>query len=322
MKIITDLRQLNSPFRRPVAATIGIFDGVHLGHQRCLKIVRERAKRIGGISVVVTFDPHPRRVLGLIGAPPLLVSLKHRLALIENAGIDVTCVLNFNEAFSRHDPESFVRNIIVGKLHAVYVIIGSGFRFGNDQSGDIKFLERIGKRYGFGVKAVPLVRAGGRPVSSTRIRDSIIHGRLKEAALLLGRPVSILGTVIKGAGIGRRLGYPTANINPHHEAIPPCGVYAVYAVLGGKKHKGILNIGFRPTFNRIKKRVLARTQTGQPGDRVPSIEVHILGLNKSIYGREIEVQFMKRLRDEMRFKNKEKLISQIRIDERDASVVL
>jgi len=306
MKIITNLKQLTEKFRRPVV-TIGIFDGVHLGHRKILRKTVEKAMHLKGTSIVVTFDPHPRRVLDIIGAPPLLVSLKHRLNLIRKEGIDAACVLNFNEMLAGHTAAEFVKKVLVKKLGAHTVIIGSDFRFGRSKKGDIGLLRRLGREFNFTVIGVPLLNIGRSPVSSTRIRALIMAGKLKEASRLLGRPVSVLGTVVKGNRRGRLLGYPTANINPHHEAIPPSGVYAVYAEFAGKRYKGILNIGRRPTFS------------GNGAE--PTIEAHIFGFNKNIYGKDIEVIFIKRLREEKRFRGKEELVKQIRIDEQRAFMV-
>ncbi|MBI4335661.1 MAG: bifunctional riboflavin kinase/FAD synthetase [Candidatus Omnitrophica bacterium] len=308
MRIITNLKRLNKTFKNPVVA-IGIFDGAHLGHKKILRRAVREAARIKGQSIVVTFNPHPRRVLDMIGAPPLLVSLRHRLNLIGKEGIDVICVLNFNEVFARYDAGEFVKRILVDKIGARTVIVGSNFRFGSNKRGDVKLLKAMGESLNFSVISVPLLRINSRPVSSTAIRNLITRGRLRVAQGLLGRPVSVLGTVVKGTARGRLLGYPTANINPHHEAIPPSGVYAVYAAVGRARYKGILNIGRRPTFENA-------------GLAEPTIEVHLFGFHKDIYGRAIEVFFVKKLRDEKRFPSKELLVKQIRIDEHSADVIL
>ncbi|MCX5716668.1 MAG: riboflavin biosynthesis protein RibF [Candidatus Omnitrophica bacterium] len=284
MRIITNLKQLNRQFRRPVVA-IGIFDGVHLGHKKILKAVKKEAGAKKGTSVVLTFNPHPKKVLDLI----------------------VACVLDFNTAFAAHKAQDFVKDILVKRLGVDTVIIGSDFRFGRNKTGDIKLLKALGGKYGFSVKGIPFFKAGNAAVSSTRIRSAVIKGRFKEAQKLLGRPVSILGTVVKGSGRGKFLGCPTANIKAHHEAIPPKGIYAVYVMYKGKKHKGVLNIGLRPTFEERAN---------------PVIEAHIFGFSGDIYGKDIEVVFIKKLRREKRFSKKEELIKQIKIDERNANMLL
>jgi len=310
MRTITDLRQLKGQFKKPVV-TIGIFDGVHIGHRRIIRKVVEEAKRINGTSVVVTFDPHPARLLDIIGAPPLLVSVRHRLSLIEAEGVDLAVVVNFSKAFASHTAEGFIKKILVSKIDAHSVIIGTGFRFGKKQRGSIKLLRSFGKKYGFFANEVRLFKHRAKAVSSTRIRSLITKGKLVESSRLLGRPVSVLGTVMRGSRRGRLLGYPTANINPHHEAIPPSGVYAVYAMHKGKRYKGILNIGVRPTFH-------GRHEV----DCEPTIEVHLINFNNKIYGQDIEVIFVRKIRDEKRFKTKEGLIKQIKIDEHRANMVL
>lgn len=311
MRIITNLSLPGKKLKNPVVA-IGIFDGIHRGHKKLLRRVIEAARLIKGTSVVVTFDPHPSNILDMIGAAPLLVSLKHRLHLIAAEGIDAAYVLNFNKTLARYTAPEFVKKILVKKIGARAVIIGSDFRFGKDKKGDIGLLESMGKKFGFSVEEVPLFGVGPKPVSSTRIRGLISSGRLKEASRLLGRPVSVLGTVIRGSKRGRILGYPTANINPHHETIPPSGVYAVYAMFNKKRYKGILNIGFRPTFNKDHR----------PPQKEPVIEVHLFGFDKGIYGKDIEVIFTRKLREEKRFSGREALVKQIRIDEHAANVLL
>jgi riboflavin kinase / FMN adenylyltransferase len=307
MRIITNLRQIKRRFKRPVVA-IGIFDGVHLGHKQILKMVSRKARRINGTSVAITFNPHPAKILDLIGAPPLLVSLKHRIQLIKNERLDVAIVLNFNATFSRYDARVFVEKVLVKKLGLCHIIIGRDFGFGKNKTGDINLLRSLGRRHGFAAEEAPLLKIGSRPVSSTRIRALIMKGDLPKAARCLGRPVSVLGTVVKGSKRGRLLGFPTANINPHHEVIPPSGVYAVRVVIGFARYNGILNIGTRPTFREK--------------DHEPTIEAHIFGFKGNLYNKDIEVIFIKRIRGEKRFKNKEELISQIRIDEHSALMVL
>ncbi len=311
MRIITNLRHLHRQFKKPIV-TIGIFDGVHRGHKKILRKVIREARRIGGTGIVITFSPHPSRVLDMIAPPPLLVSLKHRLRLISDEGLDAACVINFNEMFARRRARDFIKDVLVKRIGARGIVIGSEFRFGKGQKGDINLLKRLGKEFGFYAEGVPLLKIGSAPVSSTRIRRLITGGKLNAAARLLGRPVSILGTVVKGKARGRMLGFPTANIDLHHEAIPPSGVYAVYAMLEGKRYKGVLNIGFRPTFKRAG---------GERGIE-PTVEVHISGFNKNIYGKDIEVIFAKKLRPEKKFPGECGLIKQIRIDERNALMVL
>jgi len=306
MKVITNLRHLRKKFTRPVVG-IGIFDGVHLGHKRILDKVTGCARRLKGTSLIITFNPHPAGLLDTIGAPPLLISLKHRLKLFEERGVDVVCVLNFTREFSGCGAADFIKKVLINKIGARCVVIGRDFKFGRNKEGDMQLLRQMGDRYGFRVIGMPLFKVGGETVSSTRIRRLVMAGKLNKAKRFLGRPVSILGTVVRGSRRGRLLGYPTANINPHHEAIPPSGVYAIYAVIDQRRYRGILNIGRRPTFD----------VNGEP-----IIESHLLNFDKDIYGRDIEICFIKRLRPEKRFKNKEGLIKQIRVDEKRACMLL
>ncbi|MFH1847673.1 MAG: riboflavin biosynthesis protein RibF [Candidatus Omnitrophota bacterium] len=307
MKIVNNAKYLKRRFRRPVVG-IGIFDGVHRGHKKILGEVVKKARAINGTSVVVTFDPHPEKILKMIGAAPLLTSLAHRLRLLEAEGIDAACVTQFTKKFAKITGRDFIKNTLVKKINPSFIYIGSDFRFGRGQSADLGLLNEMGKVYGFKATGVKLLKYKGRTVNSTLIRSLIMKGRLAAASRLLGRPVSILGTVVRGSRRGRILGYPTANLNPHHEAIPPSGVYAVYAVLGGRRYKGVLNIGVRPTF--------------MDKGAEPTIEAQIFNFRRSIYGRDIEILFRRKLRGEYRFKTQEALIKQIRIDEHHSNMIL
>lgn len=302
MKIIHGIRNLNKKFKNPVV-TIGSFDGVHLGHRKILVSLVKRAKRINGTSVVITFDPHPARVLRPKNSPPLLISLEHRIRLIEASGVDVILIIQFTRAFARLNAGDFVKKVLVGRLGAKEVLVGKGFAFGRNKFGKGPFLRRLNKKYGIRVTEVSQARGRRQPISSTRIRRLITKGNIREASQLLARRVCILGTVRKGVQRGRILGFRTANIDPHHEAIPPSGVYAVTVKVGGKMFGGVLNIGRRPTFYKYSD---------------PTVEVHIFRFKGSIYNKDIEVGFIKKLRDEKRFSSQCALVSQIRLDEKKA----
>jgi riboflavin kinase/FMN adenylyltransferase len=248
----------------------------------------------------VTFNPHPRRVLNPNSNVPSLTSLGHRLKLIKAIGVDFFLVIKFTKLFSGIKAEDFVKKILVNKLAIKNLVVGENFLFGHRQSGDLRFLKRLGERFGFQVFWVRPVRMKGAIISSTRIRNIIQKGRLEEASRMLGRPLTILGTVVKGRHIGRRLGFPTANIDPHHETIPPNGVYAVYVRTDKKPcRKAVLNIGTRPTFCRGKE---------------PVLELHILNFKKYIYGKDIEIIFRQKIRNERRFYCIEALRRQIQKD--------
>ena len=285
---------------------IGIFDGVHIGHRKIIRAAIREAKKSKRESVVITFDPHPLKILKPHMSVPSIMSTSHRLKFICALGADRCSVIKFNRAFSDLSPRDFAGKIIAGRFKASKVFIGSNFVFGKGNSGDAFSLKRLGREYGFEVKVVPMVKAGRDIVSSTAIRNYIIRGKLDEAARMLGRPVSIYGTVVSGKKRGRLLGYPTANIDPHHEAIPPAGVYAVWVRRGNRRYGGALFMGRRSTF----------------GEKETVIEVHIFNFHEFIYHEDIEVEFVKRLRGIRKFADHEKLIEQIKRDDINARKAL
>ena len=299
MKIIHGIEKIKR-FRRAVVA-LGVFDGVHIGHMRVLQAAVKKARAIGSMSVVVTFYPHPQ-------GEHRLYSLEHRLRLIAAAGIDVCVVINFTPQFARTRAEDFVRKIIAGKIGTAFIYVGENFRFGYRAAGDSRLLERLSAECGYGLKVFKAVKTNREPVSSTRIRRLITGGKLGLAGKLLTRSVTVLGTVIRGASLARRIGFPTANINPHHEILPPSGVYAVKVLLGGKIFNGVCSIGKKPT-------VIAR-----PRDK--HVEVYIFNFRKDIYGQDLEIQFIKKIREEVKFPTLEDLACQIRRDVKKAKNIL
>lgn len=291
---------------KDTVVAIGIFDGVHVGHRRIITAAIREAGRRKKESVIITFDPHPLKMLRPHVSVPSIMSTSHRLKFIRALGADRCSVIKFNRSFSRLTPGDFAGKVLAGRFRASTVFIGSNFVFGKRNAGNASSLKELGQEYGFEVKVVPLIRVGGEAVSSTAIRRHIIRGRLDEAARMLGRPVSIYGTVVSGKRRGRLLGYPTANIDPHHEAIPPAGVYAVWVRRGKKRYGGALFIGKRSTF----------------GEKETVIEVHIFDFHKFIYREDIEVEFIKRLRGVKKFTDHAKLIEQIRRDDALARKIL
>ena len=304
MKVVRRIDQVKARYQKAVVA-IGVFDGIHLGHQLLLKKVVRRARAIGGTAMVMTFHPHPVHVLRPEENLQLLVSLSHRLRLIEQQGIDVCVVLRFTKGFSRLSPEKFIRRYLVEKIAAREVIVGDDFRFGQDRSGTLEFFRRAGKKYGFKVHTIPATRGGRKTVSSSDVRWLIAKGDLTRAQKLLNRRVSLFGKVVKGDGRGKILGYPTANINLSDEVMLPLGVYAVMVDVNGKKYCGIVNVGRRPSFKTYEK---------------IHAEVHLLDFHSSLYGKEMIVEFLKKFRNEKRFSNPEALIQQIRRDEQRARI--
>ncbi len=276
---------------------MGVFDGVHRGHRKILKAAVTKAREIGGRSVVLTFWPHPQKEASLY-------SLEHRLRLIAELGVDYCIVINFSRHFSRMTADDFVKDILVDKIRMAYVYVGKNFRFGKNTQGNFALLKKIGRAWGFRTRGFEIIRLSGKPVSSTLIRGLIKEGRINWAERLLDRPVSILGTVIRGTAVGRILGFPTANIDPHHEIIPAAGIYAVMIILGGCKFKGACYIGSRPTIKLGASRLKKKAQ----------VEVHIFNFRKNIYGKYLEIQFVRKIRSDKKFPSLILLARQIRKD--------
>ncbi len=291
MKIIYGINGIRK-FKRPVVA-LGVFDGVHLGHRYILRETIKQARAIKGTSIVITFYPHPQ-------GKESLYSLEDRLRLIAELGIDVCAVIKFNRIFSRMSAEDFIKNILVKRVGANFIYIGRNFRFGRGARGNWQLLQRLSSGHNYKVRIFPVIKVNGQPVSSTYIRSLITGGRLAAAQKLLQRPVTVLGSVVKGISLARRLGFPTANIDPHHEILPACGVYAVKVVLNKKTFCGVCNIGRRPT-------VLKRNSQKH-------VEVYIFGFQKNIYGKELEIQFIQKIRDEKKFTSLARLARQIKKD--------
>ncbi|MDP3732613.1 MAG: riboflavin biosynthesis protein RibF [Candidatus Omnitrophota bacterium] len=291
MKVIYGINKIRK-FMKPVVA-LGVFDGVHRGHRCILKAVVDKAKRIGGISIVVTFSPHPQR-------EGSIYSLEHRLRLISDVGIDTSIVIKFNKKFSQMPAEDFIRDVLINKIGARYIYVGRNFRFGKEAKGDFKTLERLSHLYNFRLKVFDIIKIDNQPISSTYIRSLITKGKLNIAGKLLSMPVSVMGTVIRGTSLATRLGFPTANINPHHEVLPPSGVYVALVIFNNKKFKGVCNIGTKPTFLDHQKQ--------------KHIEVYIFNFRKNIYSKYLEIQFIKKIRNEKKFNSSQSLVRQIKKD--------
>lgn len=300
MRIIrgTEALKINSP----TAVTIGIFDGVHRGHKKILGELKRQVRIIKGKSCIITFEPHPLKVLMPKQAPPMVISTAHKMRLFEEDGADIAVIIRFTKRFASMAPLRFAEEVLKKRLNTKVLLAGENFVLGKGRSGDIAHLKSIGKKLGFKVRSVRPLLSGGDIISSTLIRRLIISGELLRAKRLLGREVSVLGTVVKGEARGRAIGFPTANIDPHHEAIPPSGVYIVRVKLKSKQYRGILNIGFRPTFKKARRA------------EEPTVEVHIFGLNRPIYRKDIEVVFLKRIRDERKFRSRGLLRLRIKKD--------
>ena len=309
MKIIKGLKNIRG-IKGGSIVTIGVFDGVHMGHQHIIRKVVKRARDIKAKSVVLTFDPHPLKVLAAGSFVPSLISLKHKTRLIEALGADYLAIISFTKRFSMVSPKAFAKRILVDKLSLKEIYVAEDFYFGRNAKGDIALLKGFGKDLNFKVRIVKPVKKGPVIVSSSVIRRLILNGEIAKASKFLGRPVTVLGTVVRGFRRGRILGFPTANINPHHEVIPPPGVYAVRVDYKDRRFEGVLNIGKRPTFFSGGK------------DIEPTIEVHIFDFNKKIYGEDIELIFVKKIRDEKRFREMSDLSTEIKRDAQTARALL
>ena len=299
METIFGLDHLTRPLVNPVV-TLGNFDGIHLGHRKIFERVKAEASRMGGESVVITFEPHPLKVLSPRSCPPLLAPPKKKISLIEQLGMDVVLCIEFTKAFSEISPSDFVKNILVDRVGARKVIVGYNFHFGKRKKGNPQTLKQIGSLYNLQVEIIDSLIIEGITVSSSKIRELIKHGKVEKASKLLGRHYSILGKVIEGAKRGRLIGFPTANLEISNELFPLTGVYAVEVVWNGQSFKGVADVGRNPTFE---------TEGGKI-----STEVYILDFNEDIYGEEIQVDFVKRIRDEVRFDSAAQLIAQIQKD--------
>lgn len=289
-------------------ATVGTFDGVHLGHWSVLQEITERATSTGRRSVLVTFDPHPLRIVRPEHAPPLLTTPVEKKEILAESGLDYAVFLSFTEALSRYEPRRFVEEVLIARLGVEELVIGYDHGFGRDRSGDPDTLISIGRELGFLVDVVPPVETGDHAISSSRIRASIGAGDMAAARAGLGRPYSVRGIVVRGEGRGRHLGFPTANLRvaERDKLVPPEGIYAVRAVLRDGTHAGALHLGPRPTFQ------------GSP----PSMELHVLDFDRDIYGEEVRVDFIEYLREIRPFSTVDALVAQMRDDVRAARVTV
>jgi riboflavin kinase/FMN adenylyltransferase len=278
--------------------SVGNFDGIHLGHQKILRLVLERAHATAQLSAVVTFDPHPLRVLRPEQAPAMIQTLAQRLEGFDQMGLDAALVLRFDRALSLLSPEEFIQRILIHHLHVAGILVGANFRFGHRGAGDVHLLADFGKQHGFDVDIVSPLEVEGRVVSSTAVRNAIAEGNVAGAVLLLGRPFSLTGEIRPGAGRGRTILFPTLNLVPEQDVVPKHGVYATESVLGASLHRSVTNIGTRPTFD---------------GQGV-TVESHLLGFNEQVTGGPMEVRFHARLRDEQKFSGPDLLRAQIARD--------
>jgi riboflavin kinase/FMN adenylyltransferase len=301
MKIFHGLENAN--ILRPTVLTLGVFDGLHLGHQRIMQTVVERSRAVNAVATAITFDPHPRAVLHPESAPPLLQTLDQRLANFEVLGIDQAIVIAFNREFAAQPAEDFLTNIIHDRLHAKEVYLGKGFAFGKNRGGNIDLLRQMSKKLNFFADEVEEVRLRGKRISSSTIRGLLAEGRINLARRMLGRPYGVEGVIIRGNRRGHTIGFPTANLHPHNRVIPKFGVYATATLVDGKWRRSITNIGVRPTFEK---------------EAEPSIETYLFDFDGDLYGDVLRVRFLHRIRDERKFSGIDELKAQIERDTRRA----
>jgi riboflavin kinase/FMN adenylyltransferase len=293
---------------RGTVVTVGSFDGVHLGHQAVLEEIRARADATDARAVLLTFEPHPLRILRPHLAPAILTTAREKTEILAQSGLDFVVFLRFSRALADYTPRRFVEEILLGRLGVTELVIGHNHAFGRNRSGDAATLQEIGVELGFAVNLVEPVRTGDSPISSTRIREAVAGGAVEDARIGLGRPYSFLGKVVRGEGRGRGLGFPTANllVDAPDKLLPPSGIYAVWANLPTGVFPGALHIGPRPTF------------PGSP----PSVELYLIDFTGDLYGEELRVDLIRRLRGVEAFGSAEALVEQMEQDVAEATAVL
>jgi riboflavin kinase/FMN adenylyltransferase len=293
----------NANILRPTVLTLGVFDGLHLGHQKIMETVSTRARAADAVATAITFDPHPRSVLHPDSAPPLLQTLDQRLANFKILGIEQAIVIHFTPEFAAQDAELFLKRIVLERLQAKEIYLGHGFAFGRGRGGNIDLLRRMSEQFGFAADEVPEVRLRGIRISSSGIRQLLKDGRVNLARRMLGRPYGIEGVIIRGDRRGHTIGFPTANLKPQNRVVPKYGVYATATLIDGRWRKGVTNIGVRPTFE---------------SESDPSIETHIFDFDGNLYGSVLRVRFLHRIRNERKFNGIDELKAQIEKDVRTA----
>ena len=299
MEILRSIPELER-LRGSLFLAIGVFDGVHRGHQAVISTSADHAATSNGTPVVVTFDPHPEKVLRPQAAPHLLSATQHKIALIRALGVEHLLIITFDKQFAATEPEDFVQKLVIHSKPLREICVGHEWSFGKNRRGNLDLLKKLGAKFNFDVVGIPPVKINGAVVSSTAIRQAIEKGDLAKAAEMLGREYTILGTVTRGDNLGKKIGFPTANLSAHSEQFPPNGVYAAEARIDGELYRGVINLGIRPTVSSGKS------------ERV--LEIHLFDFNRDIYGHEVEVRFLKFLRSEKKFQDLDTLVQQIRQD--------
>jgi riboflavin kinase/FMN adenylyltransferase len=305
MKIIRKLDEIHEKLPDPVV-TIGNFDGVHLGHREIFRRVKESAAEVGGVSVAITFFPHPLKVVAPDRNFKLITTYPQKEALIASSGIDYLISIPFSRDFAGISAEEFVRDILVGRIGVKKIIIGYDYAFGRNREGNVEMLRRLGEELGFSVEMLEQIGNGGTPFSSSMVRSLIENGDVQGVVPFLGRYFSVGGKVVHGLQRGKELGFPTANLLPDEELLPKSGVYAVKVCCAGRIRDGACNIGFNPTFN----------------NGTLTVEVHLLDFEGDLYGRELRIYFVSRIRDERTFSDVSELRKAIEKDVADCREIL
>ena len=303
MEILRSIPEL-SQLRGPIFLAIGVFDGVHRGHQAVISTSARHAHSADGTPVVVTFDPHPEKVLRPEAPPHLLTATQHKIALIRALGVAHLLMIEFNRDFASTSPESFVEQLVGNSKPLREICVGHEWSFGKNRAGNLDLLKKLGTRFDFNVIGISPVSVNGKVVSSTAIRQAVEKGDFVKAAEMLGRDYTILGTVVRGDNLGKKIGYPTANLSAHSEQFPPNGVYFAEAWINGVLYHGVVNLGYRPTVSRDKS------------ERI--LEIYLLDFNRDIYGEDVEIRFVRYLRAEQKFDSLDALTQQIDADVRRA----
>jgi riboflavin kinase/FMN adenylyltransferase len=299
MNIIPTAKELGNGSRK-VCLAIGVFDGVHLGHQQIIRQTISDARQHEAVALIVTFDKHPSAIVAPDRVPPLIYSQPQKVRAIQHLGADALLLIRFDEPFSKQTGEQFIRNLARDLGHIQSVCVGADFVFGHKRSGNVALLKKLGDELQYTVHGVAAVSLDGQAVSSTRIRETIRVSDFDAASQMLGRAYSLAGKIIRGDQLGNKLGFPTANLDTTGLLLPPNGVYAAHAMVGGQSHRAVLNIGHRPTLN-------------QPAPQ-PRVEIHLLDFTGDLYDQEMEITFGPKLRNEHKFASLEELKAQIARD--------
>lgn len=305
MQIIRGTKNITEPIPYPVVA-IGNFDGVHIGHQMLFRLAAEKARVKNGTSIAFTFEPHPLKIIAPEKIPPLLTTFHKKMDLIEACGVDQVICADFTRQFADQHPRDFAADVLAGRIGVKEIVVGFDYAFGRGREGTVQYLKKMGEEFGFKIHVVDPIKLNGHLVSSSFVRELIEDGKVEQASEFLGRPYSLRGPVVTGYKTGGAIGFPTANIDTSRVQIPGTGVYAVRVSVKKKAYDGVVNVGYNPTFNR---------------DNL-SVEAHIFGFDEKIYGREIEIAFIARIRSEIQFQSANDLVAQIKMDIETAKTLL